>query len=169
VPTSSTIYVRLRALDVDGLPINQTRAELAFTFGNHTLPMSWNRGSNAYAADVPSELTEEAGEYDIVVVAGNSWSQETASVLKSCEVLRLRVEVVADNKKMILAGGLAAALVLTLGILAFLLYRNRQRAKALLVHPHAPASWGMHTRAQKRNAVRAPVSARTQRAYRSRS
>jgi hypothetical protein len=66
VQASSAIVVRLRALDVDALPIDQTHAEVEFRFGNRTVPVNWNRGSNEYVASVPRpSLTPPGpGPYD---------------------------------------------------------------------------------------------------------
>ena len=50
VPVSSTFIIRLFALDIDGLQINQTRVEISLAFGDQSITWQWSRGSNKYVA-----------------------------------------------------------------------------------------------------------------------
>jgi hypothetical protein len=92
VRSSSAIVVRLRAIDVDAMPIDQTRAEVEFRFGNLTLPVNWNRGSNEYVASVPAEVTRQSGEYGLVVTATLGWD-ENANQPARCVLFRRQIRV----------------------------------------------------------------------------
>jgi hypothetical protein len=126
--------VHLRAFDVDKLPIPYTRAPIEFKFHNSLLPVQWNRGSNSYMSDISADLTQFSGEYELVVrvAADPGWRQARQNATP-CELMRMTVKVESDSKQVIVAACLASVLVLTLGLLGYLMYRSRERAKALLL------------------------------------
>ncbi len=81
-------------------------------FRQPALAVTWNRGSNEYTADVPSVLTEQPGQYTLVVsvVSGrdSASSNTTTSVL-----LSRTIEVTqAANVETIITGAVAGALLL---------------------------------------------------------
>jgi hypothetical protein len=130
VPQSSTIRVHLKAFDVDNLPVAQTRAEVEFRFGGQALPVRWSRGSNEYTADVPTDLTDSAGQYELKVtaVSGRTLSGSTAG----CALFRRSITVTSDTKQIVLASCLVALLVLSASVFGFMLHRNRARAREFL-------------------------------------
>jgi hypothetical protein len=95
-PASTTIGVRLRAIDVDGLAMNQTRAEIEIRFGNQTVPVVWTRGSNVYAAELSAVLTEQVGLYELVVVVNRGWSHAGENITR-CKILHHSIEIVASE------------------------------------------------------------------------
>jgi hypothetical protein len=128
VQASSAIGVRLRAVDVDALPIDQTRAEVEFRFGNRTVPVNWNRGSNEYVASVPPELTGQAGEYELVVTAMHGWDED-ANQQARCVLLRRKIQVDEGfNSSLVLAISLSCCVVCVVGLVIWV----RQRAHQLL-------------------------------------
>jgi hypothetical protein len=116
VPSSTKIRVRVRVNDVDSLPVGFTRADIDLSFGGHTLPMQWSRGSNDYIADVPAALTKP-GRYDLIVSANNAWN-ETAGQVTSCELLRRTITAKEglSTSSWILAGACGAAVVVVGGL-----------------------------------------------------
>jgi hypothetical protein len=96
--------------------------------------VTWNRGSNEYTADVPSALTEQPGQYTLVVsvVSGrdSTSSNTTTSVL-----LSRTIEVTqAANVETIITGAVAGALLLNLGAAAIhLACKHRHRVTQLFV------------------------------------
>jgi hypothetical protein len=130
VPQSSAIRVHLKAYDVDNLPVAQTRAEVEFHFDGQALPVQWSRGSHEYTADVPADLTENAGEYELNVTAVSGWTLSGGTV--GCVLFRRSITVTSDAKQIVLASCLAALLVLSAAVFGFMLYRNRARAGEFL-------------------------------------
>jgi hypothetical protein len=67
-----------------------------------------------------------AGEFDLVVTARNGWSMTNSSGT-DCELLRRKITVVErSNNQLIVAGVIAAIIMLTLG--ALLYYANKKKA-----------------------------------------
>ena len=134
VLTGTPMRVHLRAFDVDNLPIPYTRAPLEFKFHKELLPVQWDRGSNSYIADISADLTQFSGEYALVVrvAADPGWRQGRQNAMP-CELMRMTVKVESDSKQIIVAACLASVLVLSLGLLGYLMYRSRERSKALLL------------------------------------
>jgi len=130
VPQSSAIRVLLKAYDVDNLPVAQTRAEVEFRFGGQALPVQWSRGSNEYTADVPTSLTDSAGQYELKVTAVSGWTLSGSTA--GCVLFRRSITVTSDTKQIVLASCLVALLVLSAAVFGFMLYRNRARAKEFL-------------------------------------
>jgi serine/threonine protein kinase len=125
--TVSALYpmkVRFDALDCDGLPIKYTRADVAFTFGNKPLAVTWNRGSNEYIADVPSTMMEQPGAYKLVVSAINGWDS-TSSRLTTCVVLSRTIEVVqsVNLQPMIVAVSVAGSLIALVAVVSGVVLR----------------------------------------------
>jgi hypothetical protein len=121
MPLSAPIRVRLFAKDVDGLPINFTRAEIHLDFRGLSVPMQWvNRGSNEYTADVPTDPTAQPGLYALVVTASQAWN-ETAEQITRCELLRRNVRIVSVattvDMQYIILGVLVGLAILALGTL----------------------------------------------------
>ena len=151
MPPRSSFRVRLTAVDVDGLDVTFSRAEIAFLWGpvvpspvssgrdrgrdNRSLaalPVQWSRGSNEYTALVSEVLTEADGEYLLLVRVANGWSSANSSV-QSCVLLERVINVIPDRSQVILAGCLASVLLLATAALAHLLYKNRGKALKLLL------------------------------------
>jgi hypothetical protein len=124
--------VRLLAFDVDNLTIAHTRVPIEFRFNNESLPVRWEGGSNSYAADVSAALTQFSGEYELLVAVESGWNHTTRNVTR-CELMRTMIVVESDSKEIIVAACLASVLVLTLGLLGYLVYRNKERAKEILL------------------------------------
>jgi hypothetical protein len=87
IPLSGTLVVRLRVNDADNLAVKQTRAEVEFRFNGRLLAVQWTKGSNEYMALVPADLTQQAGEYELLVNATTAWN-ETSRQQVGCELLR---------------------------------------------------------------------------------
>jgi hypothetical protein len=124
VPLSTAIDVRLRAVDVDAMPIEQTRAEVEFLFGNQTVPVNWNRGSNEYVAIVPAELTGQAGEFELVVTAMHGWD-ERANQPASCVLLRRQIHVDEGfNSSLVLGISVCSCVGLVVGLVIWVRRRS---------------------------------------------
>ena len=65
--------VWILAKDVDGLDVNFTRGDIAIRWDGQELPYSWERGSNAYNADIASALFSSPGTFELTVVLSNGW------------------------------------------------------------------------------------------------
>jgi hypothetical protein len=131
VPTSTAMRVYLHAYDVDMLPVSFNRAPVEFRFGSKLLPQKWNRGSNEYVAELSADVTENAGQYELVVEALKG-SNNRGQSMGRCILLRRSIEVFPEKTQSILAGSLAGVMVLTLGMLGYLLYRNKESWKRAL-------------------------------------
>jgi hypothetical protein len=91
VSAERSVTIRVQAVDVDGLNISRTRAEIEFRCGNETLPSQpWRPGSNEYVAEVPTDLLLRLGDFDLVALALNGWSQ-TSREEAPCDLLRVRM------------------------------------------------------------------------------
>jgi hypothetical protein len=135
VLVSSTFSVGLFALDIDGLPINQTRAEVRVDFGDQNIPVQWSRGSNEYVATVPAELTSHPGHYDLVVSVSSAWN-DTVGQATSCELLRRKITVMegrSDKTQLVIALVLIGVVLVVLALGTYLLYKNRERAKRFVL------------------------------------
>jgi hypothetical protein len=132
VRTGTPMRVRLLAFDVDNLSIAHTRVPIEFRFSNKLLPVRWDGGSNSYAADVSADLTQFTGEYELLVAVETGWNHTMQNVTR-CELMRTMIVVESDSKEIIVAACLASVLVLTLGLLGYLVYRNKERAKEILL------------------------------------
>ncbi len=127
------IVVRLVARDVDGFPIAQHQASLEFSWGGTKFAYDWaGRGFNEYSASLPPNLSKQAGDYELVVSAFDAYLDTTGHTAR-CILLRQVVHVESENVQIYIAAGLASLLVLTLGVLAYLLIKNRDRARELLL------------------------------------
>jgi hypothetical protein len=71
--TSSSFNVRLCAVDVDNMPIGNTRADMEVSFGNNRLGITWNRGSNEHTLSCLRCSQTTRGQYDLVVAAISGW------------------------------------------------------------------------------------------------
>jgi hypothetical protein len=127
VGAHTAIRVQLFAKDVDDLPVSFNRAEIKVLFDGRDIPLQWSRGSNKYFAEVPAELTEQPGVYELLVNASNAW-EETGS----CELLRRTVTVESDRTQLIIAGVIISGLILVLATLMWFLFKNKDKAKELL-------------------------------------
>jgi hypothetical protein len=115
VPVATPIRVQLSLNDVDGLPVNFTRAEIILSFGGRNVPMQWSRGSNQYVANVPAEFTQQPGLYDLVMRASHAWGG--AEQVASCELLRRTITIEAGlDTTWILLGAGAAAIIIVAGL-----------------------------------------------------
>jgi hypothetical protein len=91
-----------------------------------------SNGSNSYAADVSADLTQFTGEYELLVAVETGWNH-TAQNVTRCELMRMMIVVESDSKELIVAACVASVLVLTLGLLGYLVHRNKERAKEILL------------------------------------
>jgi hypothetical protein len=127
----SSVEVRLRAVDVDGLDTKFTRAEifLNLTDANRReskFPFNTEIGSNAYTTVVAGAWTKEPGRYTLVVSVPK-WPTG------SCEILRRSITVTADTTQLILALVLIGVLLGVCALGSYLLYKNRERAMNFLL------------------------------------
>ncbi len=83
-----------------------------------------------YTADVPAGFTQNPGEYNLNVRATGAWNSSGSKA--SCVLFHRVITVEADAKQLILASSLAALLAASFGGLAFMVYRNRARAREYL-------------------------------------
>jgi hypothetical protein len=131
VPTSTEMRVHLEAYDVDKLPISSSQAPVEFRFDSQLLSQRWSAGSNEYLAEVTADATSKVGRYELVVTALNGWSNDGQSAGR-CIMWHRSIEVSPNKAQLILAGCLAGAMVLTLGMMGYLLYRKRDEMKRTL-------------------------------------
>ncbi len=127
----SPVEVRLHAVDVDGLDINFTRAEifLHLTDANqHESKFTFNTeiGSSVYTMVVAGAATKEPGRYMPVVRVPNGPTG-------SCEILRRSITVTADTRQLIVALVLVGVLLGVFALGSYLLYKNRERAMNFLL------------------------------------
>ncbi len=130
VHVSSAIRVWLYAIDIDGLPINQTEAEIRLAFGDRNVPMQWSRGSNMYVAAVPAELTLQPGQYDLVMSASNAWGETGPAT--SCELLRRTITVKEGLSTSWIVAGAGGSAVVVVGGLVILVRKRRAHLQAIM-------------------------------------
>jgi len=123
--------VRLHAVDVDGLDINFTRAEifLHLTDANQhesKFPFTTEIGSSIYTMVVAGAATKEPGHYTLVV-------RVPKGPTGSCEILRRAITVTADTTQLIVALVLVGVLLGVFALGSYLLYKNRERAMNFLL------------------------------------
>jgi hypothetical protein len=129
VPLSSMIQLRAVVKDVDGLPIEHSRAAIEVRISNVSTQATWVAGTSSYLAEV---VAKEPGIAEIVMTATNAWS-ESAERVTSCELLRrkIRVQVGKDQGITWMDIGRIAApsglLLLAVSVIAALLLRARRR------------------------------------------
>jgi hypothetical protein len=132
VPTSSQVRIRLKAYDVDGLPIRQTRVDVEFRFGGQALPVQWSRGSNEYIADALPTLTEKEGDYELAVRAVNAWSNASTTAT-SCNLLRSTIFVRSQSINQWTLVGACSASAVFAAALGFWLSRKSVRERLRLI------------------------------------
>ena len=132
LPARTPFRVRIIAVDVDGMPVSFTRAEIAFLFDNKSLSVQWSRGSNEYVAIASEDLTNDTGEHTLVVRVTHGWSQADSRT-RDCVLLHRVITVIPDRSQVILAGCLASVLLLATGGVGYVLLRNRERALSLFL------------------------------------
>jgi hypothetical protein len=97
VSAESTLTIRVEAVDVDGLKISRTRAEIEFRCSNQILPVQpWRPGINEYVAEIPPDLLLRLGQFDLVVSALSGWNR-TSREMAPCDLLRVRMFAIASN------------------------------------------------------------------------
>ena len=114
------LSVHLLAMDMDDLPVSFSPAELVLTWDGHAVPFDWLRGRSRYSWQIPPD--RDAGEHEIVVSLKGS----------NCTLRRLTLTVTSDKTQMIVIGCIAGATILVLVALAFLVWKNADRAKELI-------------------------------------
>jgi hypothetical protein len=117
---AAPLSVYLLAMDMDDLPVSFSRAELLLTWDGHAFPFDWLRGRNKYSWQIPYRA---AGEHEIVVSLKGS---------DACTLRRLTVTVTSDKTQMIVIGCIAGAAIVVLAVLAFFVWKNRDRAEELI-------------------------------------
>jgi hypothetical protein len=128
VSAEHSVTIRVHAVDVDGLNISRTRAEIEFRCGNQTLPLQpWSPGSNEYVAEIPADLLLRLGEFDLVVTALNGWSQ-TSREEAPCDLLRVTMSATSQPLTPIRLSAMESAfigmsIVLLVSMLAWLIVR----------------------------------------------
>jgi hypothetical protein len=85
-----------------------------------------------YIAQVTEALTSDKGEFELVVSASGGWNQSARAVAASCVLFRRQVTVEKDTKQIIIAAALASFLILALGVLGLLAYKQKKRLKELV-------------------------------------
>jgi hypothetical protein len=105
---------------------------LEFRFGGQVLPYAFDRVVGEYVAEVSEALASDQGEFELVVSALRGWNQSARAVATSCVLFRRQVTVEKDTKQIIIAAALASFLVLTLGMLGLLAYKQKKRLKELV-------------------------------------
>jgi hypothetical protein len=118
---AAPLSVHLLAMDMDNLPVSFSPAELLLTWDGRAIPFIWLRGRNKYSWQIPPDRA--AGEHEIVVSLKGS---------DACTLRRLTVTVTSDKTQMIVIGCIAGAAIVVLAVLAFLVWKNRDRAKELV-------------------------------------
>jgi hypothetical protein len=84
-------------VDVDGLKISRTWAEIEFRCSNQILPVQpWRPGINEYVAEIPPDLLLRLGQFDLVVRALSGWNR-TSREMAPCDLLRVSMFAIASN------------------------------------------------------------------------
>ncbi len=130
--SSESLHVRLRAVGTDGQPVSIN--DVAVLFDNTSVLVQWSRGSKLteYATQVPPELTELAGAFELVVRVSNAWN-ETAGKRASCELLRLGITVKDEVSTAWILGGAGGASVLVVGGLSVFIRKRHAHLQAILL------------------------------------
>jgi hypothetical protein len=134
VPEQTPMKVHVEAFDCDGRPINYTRSDLEFSFGGTPLAVTWNAGSNHYAAHVPSTLTAQPGQYELIVSASSGWDGRRVT---ECVLHRRTIDavvVLGVSVQMIALSAFAGAgLVILAGAAVYVVRKHRHRVRQLLL------------------------------------
>jgi hypothetical protein len=130
---SSSIRVVLHAYDVDGQPINITRADVHFKVDASIVPHRWERGSNMYVADVTLENIQSPGAYTLVVDIDNAWRADDNRAT-SCELLHRVIQRSASAfQTSYLLAGAGTGAIFTIAVLVVTFRRHRKRLERILV------------------------------------
>jgi hypothetical protein len=136
VPMSTRIRLRVLANDIDNLPVNFTRVAINLVLGGgQIIPMQWRRGSNEYVVDVPADITQQPGLFDLVLNASNAWN-ETSGQVASCELLRRTITVQEDRSTtwVLVGGGTSAVFVVgASAAAAVLVHKKYAHLQAIMV------------------------------------
>ena len=132
-----TESVRFEALlvDVDALPINFSTPTAFVLWANQSFPLERAvAGSNRFHREIPSGLRREPGMYAYKVILEEAWDEVERNRTR-CTLLEgtLEVSAVADQKQLILAACLAAVVAIFVGVLVYVIRKNRERAKEMLI------------------------------------
>jgi hypothetical protein len=121
ISAETPMAIRVQAVDVDGLNISHTRAEITFLCGNRTLLLRpWSPGSNEYVAEIPAGLLLELGQFDLVVRALNGWNR-TGREQAPCDLLRVNMVARMPFKRNILTTVERAFVGISVVLLVFVL------------------------------------------------
>ena len=124
------VVLRATAQDVNGFAMRYTRAQLEFWWDDRPVYDSWFEGE--HSATVDPDWYADVGTYEASIIAVNGWNHPSSRT-EPCVLFETTIHVQSDNIQLIVAGALSSLLILTIGLLTYLLARNRAKAKELLM------------------------------------
>jgi hypothetical protein len=134
-PSTESVHLEAHLVDVDALPITFSNPQVVVSWANQTFLLERSEsGSSRFSWEIPSRLRREPGWYAYKVILEEAWD-EVRRAKARCTLLEgtLEVSAVADQKQLILAACLAAVVAIFAGALVYVIRKNRERAKEMLI------------------------------------
>ena len=134
-PSTESVRLEAHLVDVDALPITFSNPQVVVSWADHTFLLERSMsGSSRFKWEIPPRLRREPGWYAYKVTLEDAWD-EAQRARWHCTLLEgtLEVSAVADQKQLILAACLAAVVAIFAGALVYVIRKNRERAKEMLI------------------------------------
>ncbi len=136
-PSTESVHLEAQLVDVDALPITVSNPQVVVSWADQTflLERSVSGSSRSrFRWEIPQRLRKEPGWYSYKVILEEAWD-EVRRAKARCTLLEgtLEVSAVADQKQLILAACLAAVVAIFVGVLVYVIRKNRERAKEMLI------------------------------------
>ena len=155
-PSTPQLNVEIRLVDVDGacVFVRAWACERCYTASCAGLPIgvsmprttiTWTsaaqdvlsfaptrpKGADSLSGEIPSSRRSDPGVYQLVVILEEGWNEATGNET-ACVILSETVTIASTQTQLVVAVVLSVIFVLVVAALAYVLYRNRQRFKAVL-------------------------------------
>jgi ABC-type glycerol-3-phosphate transport system permease component len=89
------------------------------------------KGADLLSGEIPSSRRSDPGAYQLIVTLEEGWNEATGNET-ACVILSETVTIASTQTQLVVAVVLSVIFVLVVAALAYVLYRNRQRFKAVL-------------------------------------
>ncbi len=89
------------------------------------------KGADSLSGEIPSSRRSDPGVYQLVVIIDEGWNEATGNET-ACVILSETVTIASSQTQLVVAVVLSVIFVLVVAALAYVLYRNRMRFKAVL-------------------------------------
>jgi hypothetical protein len=151
LPHSAPITLSFTAVDCDAMPINNAPIDFDVKWDGQPVACERDRGGNGsqYVSTISDSMRQKPGPHTIVVALRDALNESTGRVDR-CVIFRRTVllrcasgtmerfgmceaDTGSSVGQMATGGAIAAFMVLGLGVLGYVVYRHRERAKDVLI------------------------------------